>query len=52
MSELKGDPFIIAALEHARFRNRNGGDPNLKRPRMIFDFDLNRIRISSEAATA
>lgn len=41
----KGDPRIIAELERARWRNRNDDNPNMARPRMVFDFDLEKVRI-------
>lgn len=50
MSEaVKGDPWIIAQLKEALRRNRDNDNPNLKRGRMVFDFDLGRIRIEAVA---
>lgn len=46
----KGDPWIIAQLEEVRWRNRNGTNPNLTRPRMVMDFKAGRIR-TEEAST-
>lgn len=41
----KGDRWIVEQLEHALWRNRNGDNPNLRRSRIIFDFDLGKARI-------
>ena len=48
----KGDPFILAALEEALFRNRSGTNPNLKRGRMFYDFKAGRVCVPSEVAPA
>ncbi|WP_439398992.1 hypothetical protein ACRQ5Q_16725 [Bradyrhizobium sp. PMVTL-01] len=53
MSEIddvqKGDPRIIAELEHALWRNRNRDNLNLARGRMFFDFGVGKVRIASHA---
>ena len=48
----KGDPSIIAELELALWRNRNDDNPNQRRGRMIFDFDLGKIRVETAGASA
>lgn len=48
MSERQnGDPWIIEQLDHARWRNRNGDNPNMKRGRMIFDFGQGKVRVEA-----
>lgn len=47
--EAKGDPRIVAELEHARFRNRNDDNPNMRKSRMFFDFDAGRVVWGDEA---
>ncbi len=47
--EPKGDPRIIAELEHVRWRNRNRDNPNLLKGTIYYDFAEGRIRIEGEA---
>jgi len=42
----KGDPQIIAELEHVRWRNRNNDNPNLRRGLMFYDFGVGAIAIA------
>lgn len=43
----QGDPRIIAELRVVRWRNSNNDNPNLRRPRMVFDFAVGKIRIEA-----
>ncbi|MGJ4888913.1 hypothetical protein ACQR1Y_12005 [Bradyrhizobium sp. HKCCYLRH3099] len=44
-----GDLRIIEELEIIRRRNRNGDNPNLCRPRMIFDFETSKVCLEQAA---
>ena len=43
------DKRIIADLEYARQRNAAGDNPNLHKPRMVYDFTRGKVRIGEAA---
>ncbi len=44
----KGDPRISAELEHARFRNRSGDNPNLAKPLIFWDFESGKVCVEEQ----